>query len=639
MKYLLLCLLATFSVFNASATVYFVDSKLTSTCKNSYSIAQRSCTGSDGTAYSTLAEAAASAVAGDTVFIREGTYNQQLAPKNSGTENAPITFKNYQQEVVLLTGVALNPAIWIDRKHYIIIDGLTVANVTHWMSVLGATHITLQNCTFKNATDPAGSSKTGIFFQNSNYNSIIHNTIDSSSQDNLAFINSDYNLVQLNTITRAAHTLWTIKCSRHNVIKYNVFHNQLQKIGEIYDCDEVGYGSTDFPKMSAKNDTQYNLIEGNVFAYTATPIDRSPYAGIQLAAQHTIVRRNIFFNCIGPPIDLTNYAAEAEFTTGNRIYHNTFYHNHFGGMSLAGVTGYAFSDNVIVNNIFYKNNFIKYDSRWAWYSELDTKPVQLITGRTDGFRFEKNALFNSTPNERYLITYGSRTSTTNPAPQPISAFESGFPSVFIGNLQVEPYFVDTTKINMRLMSKSELIDKGAFIAKAVNSGSNATTLIVDDAGFFSDGFGLTNGDTIQFENQQTTAIVQAINYTTNTLTLTTPLSWQNGQGLSLKYSGKAPEMGVYEYEPPSAVSEELPAVDEAQSILLPNPAHTSVRVRLMKSGTVHTIMIFNYLGERIYQASGSDEFVIDTHTFASGVYNCVLFSDGIPTVERLVIVR
>ena len=189
------------------------------------------------------------------------------------------------------------------------------------------------------------------------------------------------------------------------------------------------------------------------------------------------------------------------------------------------------------------------------------------------------------------------------------------------------------------MSKSELIDKGAFIAKAVNSGSNATTLIVDDAGFFSDGFGLTNGDTIQFENQQTTAIVQAINYTTNTLTLTTPLSWQNGQGLSLKYSGKAPEMGVYEYEPPSAVSEELPAVDEAQSILLPNPAYTSVRVRLMKSGIVHTIMIYNHLGERIYQANGSDEFVIDTHTFASGVYNCVLFSDVITTVERLVIVR
>ena len=110
MKYLLVCLLASFSVFNASATVYYVDSKLTSTCKNSYSIANRSCTGSDGTAYSTLGEAAASAVSGDTVFIREGVYNQQLAPKNSGTESAPITFKNYQQEVALLTGAALKPA-------------------------------------------------------------------------------------------------------------------------------------------------------------------------------------------------------------------------------------------------------------------------------------------------------------------------------------------------------------------------------------------------------------------------------------------------------------------------------------------------------------------------------------------------
>jgi hypothetical protein len=44
-----------------------------------------------------------------------------------------------------------------------------------------------------------------------------------------------------------------------------------------------------------------------------------------------------------------------------------------------------------------------------------------------------------------------------------------------------------------------------------------------------------------------------MDYVNNTLTLDQPLSWTDGQGVSLAYNGKAPDIGAYEYTPTQAV--------------------------------------------------------------------------------------
>jgi hypothetical protein len=64
------------------------------------------------------------------------------------------------------------------------------------------------------------------------------------------------------------------------------------------------------------------------------------------------------------------------------------------------------------------------------------------------------------------------------------------------------------------------------------------------------GNGITDetGDIIQLEGQEATAIITAIDYTTNTLTLDQPLTWIAGQGVSLAYLGTAPDLGAYEYD-------------------------------------------------------------------------------------------
>jgi uncharacterized protein (TIGR03437 family) len=58
----------------------------------------------------TIQKAASVMVAGDTAFIRAGTYRETVTPANSGTQYAPITFMPYNGESVTVSGADAIPA-------------------------------------------------------------------------------------------------------------------------------------------------------------------------------------------------------------------------------------------------------------------------------------------------------------------------------------------------------------------------------------------------------------------------------------------------------------------------------------------------------------------------------------------------
>jgi hypothetical protein len=529
--------------------IIYVDNQLSSDCTSgNYSITNRDCSGSDGDAYKTLAGAASVAAPGTEVVIRGGVYSEQLSPQNSGGPDNYITYKNYQDEVVEITGASLSPAIWIDQKNYIAIEGLTVRDVRRWLNALGSNYLIIRDNIFERALDQYGSSKTGVFLQTCKYAKILNNKLNDTTQDNLGMVDCDYNLIEGNTITKAFHTLWALKCSHYNIIRNNYFHNELQKIGEIYDCENSGYGNDDFPKLNSLDDAKYNVVEDNIFAHTASSGDASPYAGIQYAGQNGIIRNNVFYECIGPPFDLTLYGGEAKYNYSNRVYHNVFHDNNFGGMNISGNTSYTFSDQKIKNNLFYKNRFIQNDMRWTWYKELDNKPVQIVTGRTDEVLFENNNIFNSQADELYVIAHGIRTAGSNPAPQSLSWWETNHPQMFKNNVQTDPKLTDPSNYDFHLQEQSPMIDAGAFLTSTTGSGTNSTVLQVDDAGWFMDGFGVVSGDTIQLEGQTSRAIIVSVDYAAKTLTLDRPLSWSNGLGVGMKYRNSGPDIGAFEFD-------------------------------------------------------------------------------------------
>jgi parallel beta-helix repeat protein len=605
------------------AQTIYVDPLLPADCAGIYSVSNRDCSGSDGDAYKTLKSAANAATAGTQVLLRAGVYNVQLSPKNSGEEDNYIVFKNYEDEVVEITGESLSPAIWIKQKDYIIIEGLIVHDVRRWLNGLGCSHIIIRNNEFQRALDPYGSSKTGLFFQSCNNVKILNNIINESTQDNIGMVDCDYNLIEGNTITKAVHTLWALKCSNFNIIRGNYFHNELEKMGEAYDCTNSGFGDGDFPKITSEDDTKYNVVEDNIFAYSPSSGDHSPYSGIQYAAQNGIIRNNIFYECVGPPISLTVYSPGSENNYGNRISHNVFFDNDFGGIEISGSDSYNFSDQQIKNNIFHKNQFIQNDFRWSWYEELNDKPVQIFTGRDSEILIENNNIFSSEADELYVIAYGHRTSSSNDAPEALSWWEANHSDAFKSNLQTDPDFVDELNKDFHLTSESPMIDAGTFLTLTSSSGFDATSMEVDDAGWFMDGFGIVSGDTIQLDGQSTYAIILSIDYTTGTLTLDRALSWDTGLGVSLKYDAAGPDIGAFEYSPASTgMSWNLPDGEEIK--IIPNPSSGLLHVELGSADIIDKVFVYNSLGQSLMQLASSSE--LDISGLQDGLYYINVFT-------------
>ena len=508
----------------ATATV-FVDNTLSVDTCDTYDVSTRACGAGQDTAYATLAGAAAVAQAGYAVYIRAGTFTEPLVVQHSGTPTAHVTFAGYGDEQVVITGASLEPAVEISGRQYVIIDGLTVDEVKRWLYARDTHFCVLRNNTFTRAIDAGGSSKTGIFFQDATHNRIVDNTIEDSTQDNLALHHCDRNLIARNTIRKAAHTLWAIKCGSHNIVRANHFENEDQKIGEIYDCDASGFDH----EITMYEATQYNLVEDNTFALAVKYYSISGGNGIQNAGQHGIIRRNRFYRT-NAGLGLQRYSDEANFDTHNRAYHNVFYANECGGAGLGQGSDDQFTDNVFRNNIFFEN--LGCDA---------VGEAQIIYRSLAGFSFDHNVIRASTPGAAVIQELGGNADT-------LAHFESSYPLLFANNFDTDPAFIDAANGNFHLDPASPAIDQGAFLTVAVGAGSG-TQLTVLDAGYFFDGSGVDGelGDSIQIEGHDETARVTSIDRSTHTMTLDTPLTWGDGNGVSLAYEGLAPDLGAYEH--------------------------------------------------------------------------------------------
>jgi hypothetical protein len=109
----------------------------------------------------------------------------------------------------------------------------------------------------------------------------------------------------------------------------------------------------------------------------------------------------------------------------------------------------------------------------------------------------------------------------------------------------DPVFVANS---YRLQETSPCVDAGGWLTTCDGDGSG-TSLTVADANYFFPGIVASGtafpGDTIQLQGQTNTATITAISG--NTLTLSASLTWTNGQGVSLAYSGSAPDIGAFEF--------------------------------------------------------------------------------------------
>lgn len=503
----------------ANAADIYVDQNIVNQCAT-YQPLNRDCDGGSATAYPTLSAAVDAALTGDTVHIRAGKYEEKMAPTTSGSLGQPITYQNYGGESPVITGTGYPAMIVLENVNYITIQGLTIQDCK-WVEARSSSYIILQGNTFERSTS---SGTTGnVRFISSNNNKILDNILDDGN-DNLLLIDSDHNLVEGNTITEGRHSVLSIRCANYNIFRSNYFSNTQQKIAEVYDCgDDTSVVSEAFDA------TKHNVFESNTFAEASSYYSVSGGNGIQYSGQDGIIRNNLFYQTnVG--LGMQVYSDEAEFNHHNAVYHNVFNNNNCGGISI-NANG---EDNVFRNNIFAGNQGMSGDCFGAGSAQLIYR-----NGVTESELVRNN--FYSSLGTEVIQGWGNNNPIT------LESFETNFPLSFADNLQVDPLFTNETAFDFTLSDLSPMKDAGMFLSSTVGSGSG-TTIQVEDSRYFHNGFGIVgeSGDLIQLEGQTETARVVAVDYETHTLTISKTLTWTNQLGISIAYSGEAPDIGAFE---------------------------------------------------------------------------------------------
>lgn len=452
--------------------------------------------GTFDTPWKTINKANRALQPGDTVFIRQGTYKETIRPSISGNTGAHITYTNYENENVTITGVY--DGVDLVDKSYIIIDGIKIIDVDHyWVNMRGTRSTTkniIKNCYMETARGWAG-----IYTRYASHIKVQNNTCvgtcpcssdcdKGGPADVLHFDASDHVLVENNDLSGGTHVCLSFRTdngpSDHNIIANNTITNPLHTTLELY------------------GDVDYTLIEGNsiidagddgAINWCGSDRDRSfpreDHRSIQLASSNCKIRKNIFINNGTMPfLDFKGYTVN-----NNRVYNNTHYKDYKGNYMYAG-TG-----NIVKNSIFSHNK------------------IYGIQGRSG------NEIINNNAYECDIIPNGADASN---------------------NTSLPPRFVDPSNKNFNLSSESPMIDAGAWLTTVTSEGGTGKAFTVSDASYFTDGWGIREGDDIQLEG--TFSTVKIVDINDNRITVDQEIDWQKGQGVSLSFSGNAPDVGAME---------------------------------------------------------------------------------------------
>jgi len=468
---------------------------------------------SEANAWKTIGKANSTLVAGDTVYIMNGTYNETIAPTNSGTEGNPITYAVYPGHTATLTryvtltgwtnysgnvyyasfGASYYSGVWEDdyetAGYYVCywpqssledVDGpgkyyrdTTELKVYVWTkngddpsnhtmrmgkgkisSISDRDYLIIDGLTFKWA-------QKGIDWINCNHCIVRNLTIQYMAGMGI-FLDggSSYNEISNNTLWNIGGWYWDegdgINLSdgtHHNTIEYNnisiVAHNCITSYG--------GSGAN----APHDNIIQYNEVYDsgssglncNVYPYDEIWRYNISYghtgAGLQTDSSNNEFYYNIFYHN-GYLEDAGSPGISVYSTSTTDTNNNKFYNNIIFDNKGAGIKMTNYGDGSCSNNIF-KNNII-FDNQDSVY---DAQIIFDGTAVMDSNVFAYNCIYRSDATK--IRTYEDGVNT-------LTWMESNYPNNFSNNLQQNPLFVDADNGNFGLQADSPCIDAGTDVS-------------------------------------------------------------------------------------------------------------------------------------------------------------------------------
>lgn len=428
--------------------------------------------------WQTIQYAADQVIAGDTVWVRGGVYNERVTLNTSGNEvDGPITFQSYTGETAVLDGAGLvvpddtNGLFLIDGQAYILIEGFELRNYTTTnpdrvpvgILVTGeAHHIRLRHNLVHHIENNGGSDGNahGIAIYGTEApNAIDDLLIEGNELRNLTLGNSE--ALVLNG----------------NVTNFVVSYNQ------VHDNDNIGIDLIGFEGVApdpAYDQVRDGVVSDNV-VYNIDTLNNPAYFGEQSAAgiyvdggtRIVIERNHVYQSNFGIEIASEH---DNQATSDITVRNNLIVHNHIAGLAMGGYDEQRGSTEncAIINNTFFEND-VNQTGSGELLMQFDTRDN---TVKNNIFFANPQSLFFSNDyveNQGNLVDYNLYF-----APDGSTSSQWGWQNVYYtgfdayrtatGNdansLFADPQFVNAAVPDLHLLPGSPAIDQGENLPDA-----------------------------------------------------------------------------------------------------------------------------------------------------------------------------
>ncbi len=328
--------------------------------------------GSIGNPWKTIQKAANTLTAGDTVYIRAGTYPEQVIPLNSGSAGNYITYAAYPGETVTVDGSSALSSdgiglFHLEDKSYIKISGLRIINAGPYQNNAGfmvdnSDHIIIE----KNYTHNTVSSGIGVWGGNNiiiDGNEVVLACNDGEQED-ITVAGTDTFEIKNNHVhdgglgTNGGEGIDAKDGSRNGKIYGNHVHH-LNRLG-IY--------------IDAWDKHTYNI---EVYQNIVHDIDNND--GFTVASEMGGLLENIkFYNNIAYNNGVAGFNFSRNGPSSSRpmkditVINNTFYNN-----GVSGWGGGIVLDNPDIQNVVIRNNIVSQNATFQIDLEADVPTNQL----------------------------------------------------------------------------------------------------------------------------------------------------------------------------------------------------------------------------------------------------------------------
>lgn len=481
--------------------------------------------------FSTIQACATAMGAGDTCTVYAGTYNENVTVSSGSAGNYKTMTVN-ASDLVYVYSFTIGSHVRLSGFH---LQNPSSPSSGSCVSVSSSsTDFFITNNTMYACGSFITESNTVNSFGYIQGNTMSY-SCSTSSSPNVCLgikINGNNHLIENNDISHVSDGIYIF--GAHNVIRKNKFHDVYSSdCGSSSSNCHIDFIQTD-ASVPATLPATYYLIENNTILNMVGSNMHSIglFQGESCSGQcfNAIVRFNIAAHVGGGGIVDDNSLTSPPAWDNVKAYNNTWADvgNQVTGAG-NGINGFTHGSTggADVNDLFY---FPFSLSNWDPYF-TDSASLPFAFGHS-------LAYCTVSPCGLHAHMYGSGTWTDDP-----------------GNIMANPNFVNYAGNDFRLSAGSPAIAAGTYLTTVASSDSGSgSSLVVSDAGYFQDGYGISgvSADCIAVTTATNHVCITSVNYQTQTLTLAGGITRSAGDPVWL-YSdstqrtvlnGSAPNIGA-----------------------------------------------------------------------------------------------